>query len=341
MTRPAAPVAVLGAGSWGTALAIHLAGAGGSPRLWGRDRALIERIGAARENPRYLPGLAVPVGVTATADPRAALDGAATVIVAVPSAFVESVVGAVRGCVSASAAVVSATKGLEPGRGRRISVLLGECLPGRPIAVLSGPSFAREVALGRPTALVVASADEGLARDLQRGLAGPALRLYTNRDVIGVEIAGALKNVMAVATGLSDGIGLGENARAALITRGLAEIARLGVALGAQPGTFLGLAGLGDLVLTCTGSLSRNHALGRAVAGGRTVAAVQAETPMVAEGARTVGAALGLSRSAGIRMPICEEVAAVLFDGKPVADALRSLLSRDPRPEDEEEARRS
>src|SRR5262249_37781355 len=264
-------VAVLGAGSWGTALAIHLASAGASPRLWGRDRVLLERIAASRENARYLPGLVVPPRVTATADPAAALDGAATVGVAGPSAVVEGVIGAVRGCVPASAAVVSATKGLEPGRGRRISVLLGERLPGRPLAVLSGPSFAREVALGQPTALVVASGDEALARDLQRGLAGPALRLPTNRTVVGGGREWALAEGGAVGAGLSAGIGLGENARAALITRGLAEIARLGVALGAQPGTFLGLAGLGDLVLTCTGSLSRNRALGRAVAAGKTV----------------------------------------------------------------------
>jgi len=182
---------------------------------------------------------------------------------------------------------------------------------------------------------VVAATDESLARALQRALAAPALRLYTNRDVVGVEIAAALKNVIAIATGLCDGLALGENARAALITRGLAEIVRLGVALGAQLTTFLGLAGLGDLVLTCTGSLSRNRALGREIARGRTLGEVETGTPMIAEGVRTVSSALGLARDAGIAMPICQEVAAALFEGKPVGEALRSLLSREPRPEEE------
>jgi glycerol-3-phosphate dehydrogenase (NAD(P)+) len=217
-----------------------------------------------------------------------------------------------------------------------MSELLGELLPGRPVAVLSGPSFAREVAMGRPTALVIASADEAVARRLQRELAGPALRIYTNRDVLGVELGGALKNVIAIATGLSDGLGLGENARAALITRGLAEIARLGVALGALPVTFSGLAGLGDLVLTCTGSLSRNRTLGREIAQGRSLAEVEAGTRMVAEGVRTVSSTLRLASEAGVPMPICREVGAVLFEDKPVGEALDSLLSRDPRAEEEE-----
>src|SRR4029453_15137885 len=188
---------------------------------------------------------------------------------------------------------------------------------------------------GRPARLVTASADEAVAADLQRRRAGPALRLYTNRDVIGVELAGALKNVMAIATGLVDGLDLGENARAALITRGLAEIVRLGVARGAQPTTFAGLAGLGDLVLTCTGSQSRNHALGRDMARGRSLRTVEAGTPMVAEGVRTVSSALRMAREAGVAMPIFEEEAAVLFDGKAVAEALASLLPREPRPEEE------
>jgi len=182
---------------------------------------------------------------------------------------------------------------------------------------------------------VIASADASLARDLQATLAAPAFRLYTNRDVIGVEVAAALKNVMAIATGLADGLELGENARAALITRGLAEIARLGMALGAQSTTFLGLAGLGDLVLTCTGSLSRNRALGLEIAHGRPLGDVQRGTPMIAEGVATVSSALRLARGVGVLMPICEEVGAVLFEGKPVREAVHSLLSREPRPEEE------
>jgi glycerol-3-phosphate dehydrogenase (NAD(P)+) len=330
-----APVAVLGAGSWGTALAMHLARGGGSVRLWARDAELAASIRATRENPRYLPGLALPDGVRVSADPTDALADVPIVLLVVPSHFVEGVLDRVGPAIPAEAMVVSATKGLEPRQGLRISELLGRRLPGRPIAVLSGPSFAREVAEGRPAALVIASADEAVAADLQRRLAGPALRLYTNRDVIGVELAGALKNVMAIATGLVDGLELGENARAALITRGLAEIVRLGVARGAQPTTFAGLAGLGDLVLTCTGSQSRNHALGRDIARGRSLRTVEAGTPMVAEGVRTVSSALRMAREAGVAMPICEEVAAVLFDGKPVADALASLLAREPRPEEE------
>ncbi|MGH7316266.1 MAG: NAD(P)H-dependent glycerol-3-phosphate dehydrogenase, partial [Candidatus Rokuibacteriota bacterium] len=238
-------------------------------------------------------------------------------------------------CVPARAVLVSATKGLDPRQGLRMSELLARRLPGRPVAVLSGPSFAREVAQGRPTALVIASADEEVAADLQGRLAGPALRLYTNRDVVGVELGGALKNVMAIATGLVDGLGLGENARAALITRGLAEIVRLGTAAGAQPATFAGLAGLGDLVLTCTGTQSRNRALGGEIARGRQLGDVEAATPMVAEGVRTVSSVLRMARERGVTMPICEEVAAVLFEGKPVAESLASLLAREPRPEEE------
>jgi glycerol-3-phosphate dehydrogenase (NAD(P)+) len=290
---------------------------------------------AARENARYLPGLVLPDAVSVTAEAEAALDGVGTVLIAVPSHFVEAVLARVADRVSPRAILVSATKGLEPRRGLRMSQLLADRLPGRVVAVLSGPSFAREVGEARPTALVVACASEAVAADLQRRLAGPALRIYTNRDVLGVELAGALKNVMAIATGLVDGLGLGENARAALITRGLAEIVRLGTAVGAQPTTFTGLAGLGDLVLTCTGTQSRNHALGREIARGRPLGLVEAGTPMVAEGVRTVSSAIRMAREAGVEMPICEEVAAVLFEGKPVAEALASLLAREPRPEEE------
>lgn len=326
---------MLGAGSWGTALAMHL-GRGGVPvRLWARDPGLAASIRAVRENSRYLPGLRLPDGVDVSGDAEEVLADCGTVLVAVPSHFVEVVLESVGSRVPESAVLVSATKGLEPRQGLRMSELLARRLPGRPVAALSGPSFAREVAQARPTALVVACADSAVAADLQRRLAGPTLRLYTNRDVVGVELGGALKNVMAIATGLVDGLGIGENARAALITRGLAEIVRLGVAAGAQPATFAGLAGLGDLVLTCTGSQSRNHALGREIARGRPLGQVEAGTPMVAEGVRTVSSALRMARATGVTMPICEEVAAVLFDGKPVAEALASLLAREPRPEEE------
>ena len=342
MRRPAgagnpgpAPVAVLGAGSWGTALAIHLGRAGLPVRLWARDPARAASIRAARENARYLPGAALPEGVQVAADAGEALAGSAIVLVAVPSHFVEAVLSAVSERIPEGAVLVSATKGLDPRQGLRMSELLGRRLPDHSVAVLSGPSFAREVAQGRPAALVIASADEEVAVDLQRRLAGPALRLYTNRDVVGVELGGAVKNVMAIATGLGDGLGLGENARAALITRGLAEIVRLGTAAGAQPATFAGLAGLGDLVLTCTGAQSRNRALGGEIARGRSLADVEAGTPMVAEGVRTVSSVLRMARELGVTMPICEEVAAVLFEGKPVAESLAALLAREPRAEEE------
>jgi glycerol-3-phosphate dehydrogenase (NAD(P)+) len=328
-------VAVLRAGSWGTALAVHLDRIGRRVRLWGRDATRMADLRATRENVRYLPGIPLPPGVTATADPAEALDGAGLVILAVPSHFVEATLRRLAASVPPGTALVSATKGIEAGRGRRMSQVVAGALPGRPVAVLSGPSFAHEVARGLPTALVVASVQPELARAIQQWLAGPTLRLYTNRDVVGVELGGALKNVMAIATGLSDGLGLGDNARAALITRGLAEVARLGVALGAQAVTFLGLAGIGDLVLTCTGQRSRNRSLGLRIAAGQSLAAAEAATPMVAEGVRTARAAVGLARSAGVAMPICAEVAAVLFEAKPVAEALRSLLAREPRPEEE------
>jgi glycerol-3-phosphate dehydrogenase (NAD(P)+) len=331
----AAGLAVVGAGSWGTAIAIHAARHGLGVRLWARDAELAERVAATGENRRYLPGIQIPPGVTVTSRLDEALGGAKLVVTAVPSAFLGAVARAAEPNVGRTATIVSATKGLEAERGRRMSEILAEALPGRPLAVLSGPSFAREVALGRPAALVVASRDARVARLVQETLAAPTFRLYTNQDVVGVEIGGALKNVVAVATGLCDSLDLGENARAALITRGLAEIERLGVALGAAPRTFAGLAGLGDLVLTCTGSLSRNHALGLAIGRGRTLAEAERATPMIAEGVRTVLSALRVAGPIGVAMPICEAVAAVLFAGQPIREALTRLLSREPRPEEE------
>jgi glycerol-3-phosphate dehydrogenase (NAD(P)+) len=259
----------------------------------------------------------------------------------VPSQYARATLTPLLPHLEEDAVIVSATKGMEPERGLRMSELLAELAPMHPVAVLSGPSFAREVALGRPTALVAASRSLEVARMAQRALAGPALRIYTNGDVLGVELAGALKNVVAIAAGLSDSLALGENARAALVTRGLAEMARLGVALGASARTFAGLAGLGDLVLTATGSLSRNRALGLAVGQGRSLREAEAATPMVAEGVRTVSAALRLAREAGVPMPICTAVAAVLFEGVPVGEALASLLAREPRPEEEVDVSRA
>jgi glycerol-3-phosphate dehydrogenase (NAD(P)+) len=321
-------LAIVGAGSWGTALAIHLARRRESIRLWCREADLIESINRRRENPWFLPGCAIPAGVDAIADLATTLKGADAVIVAVPSEFFGAVMKDAATALAPGVPLISATKGLDPQRHLRMSELLREIHPTAPVAALSGPTFAREVAEGRPTAAAIACVDDAIAARLQRRLGSRELRLYANRDIIGVEIAGALKNVMAIATGLADGLSLGENARAALITRGLAEIARLGVALGASPLTFAGLAGLGDLVLTCTGSLSRNRALGLAVAAGKKRADVEAETRMIAEGTRTVTSALAVATRVGVRMPICTEVGAVLFEGKPARDALAGLLAR-------------
>lgn len=330
-----APVAVIGAGSWGTALTVHLGRLGLAPRLWARDAALAELIREKRENPWYLAGISLPATLRVTSDLADALEGAGLVIVAVPSHGFDGVMEAVAPRLAAGTPVLSATKGLEPESCRRMSEVASARCPRSPVAALSGPTFAREVALRRPAAAVIASTDPDAARALQHLLSSPEFRLYTNRDLLGVEIGGALKNVMAVATGISDGLGLGENARAALITRGLAEITRLGVALGASPATFAGLAGLGDLVLTCTGSLSRNHALGLALAGGKTLEQARRETRMVAEGARTSVGATALARRAGVALPICQEVAAVLFEGKTPRDALATLLQREYRAEEE------
>ena len=328
-------VAVIGGGSWGTALALHLTRLGITPRLWVREPELVELMRVQRENSWYLPGISLPPEVQPTPALAHALEEAELVLLAVPSHVLAPVVEAARSWFRPQAPLLSATKGLDPVGARRMSEILAELCPASPVAVLSGPTFAREVALGRPTAAVVASADPNLAVRLQRMLTSREFRLYTNRDVLGVELGGALKNIMAIATGISDGLSLGENARAGLITRGLAEITRLGVALGASPLTFAGLAGLGDLVLTCTGSLSRNRALGLALASGKSLAEAQAETRMVAEGVRTTESALRLARRAGVVLPICEAVESVLFKGKSPQAALTALLEREVRPEEE------
>jgi glycerol-3-phosphate dehydrogenase (NAD(P)+) len=304
-------------------------------RLWVREPEIVETIARTRKNAWYLADVELPPGVRATGDVAEALDGAQLVIVAVPSEFVATTLKSVGG-LRADVPIVSATKGLDPERHVRMTELIAERVPGARVAALSGPTFAREVALGLPTACVVASADDALARQLQGELGTRQFRLYTNRDVVGVEIGGALKNVIAIATGLADGLELGQNARAALITRGLAEITRLAVALGGAPATLSGLAGLGDLVLTCTGGLSRNRALGMALAQGRTQTAVESETRMISEGARTVVSALALAAHEGVGLPICTAVNAVLFGGEHPADALARLLDRATRPEDAE-----
>jgi glycerol-3-phosphate dehydrogenase (NAD(P)+) len=260
------------------------------------------------------------------------VEGAEVIVMVVPSEFFAATLAGVP--VGRDTVVVSATKGFDPVRHVRMSELVRERFPRTPVAALSGPTFAREVAAGRPTAAVIAAPDDALTSRLQTTLGARAFRLYANRDIVGVEAGGALKNVVALATGLSDGLDLGENARAALITRGLAEMTRLAVALGGAPATLAGLAGMGDLVLTATGSLSRNRALGMALGRGDSLSAASGKTLMVAEGVPTVRSALALAARHGVSLPICTEVAAVLFDGKPAADALASLLGRAPTRED-------
>jgi glycerol-3-phosphate dehydrogenase (NAD(P)+) len=320
-------VTVLGAGSWGTALAIHLARAGHAVRLWAREPEVVDGIVHERRNPYYLSDVTCPAGIEPTGDQTRALAGADLVVLAVPSEFVAATLKDLP-AVAPGVPIVSAAKGLDPVRHVRMTELVAERFPGAPVAALSGPTFAREVALGLPTAGVVAAADTALAGRLQKALGTREFRLYTNRDVVGVEIGGALKNVIAIATGLADGLGLGENARAALITRGLAEITRLAVALGARAATLAGLAGLGDLVLTCTGSLSRNRHLGMAVARGESRESVERRTRMIAEGVRTVGSAVALGERHGVSLPVCVEVHRVLFAGKPATEALADLLGR-------------
>ena len=326
-------IAIVGGGSWGTALGVHLARAGTTVRLWAREPEVVQGLRDARRNPWYLADVEVPPGIEATNDLDEAARGASLVVMVVPSEFFAPTLAAL-GPVGDDVPILSATKGFDPERHLRMSEVIAARFPRARIAALSGPTFAREVALGLPTAAVIAARDDTLAAGLQRRLGTREFRLYASRDVIGVESGGALKNVMAIATGIADGLGLGENARAALITRGLAEMTRLAVALGAQSATLAGLAGLGDLVLTCTGRLSRNRALGVELARGRSAAAVQRETRMIAEGARTVRSALALARRTGVTLPICQEVGAVLFDAKAPAAALATLLERPPRRED-------
>ena len=326
-------IAIVGGGSWGTALGVHLARAGTTVRLWAREPEVVQGLRDARRNPWYLADVEVPPGIEATNDLDEAARGASLVVMVVPSEFFAPTLAAL-GPVGDDVPILSATKGFDPERHLRMSEVIAARFPRARVAALSGPTFAREVALGLPTAAVIAARDDTLAAGLQRRLGTREFRLYASRDVIGVESGGALKNVMAIATGIADGLGLGENARAALITRGLAEMTRLAVALGAQSATLAGLAGLGDLVLTCTGRLSRNRALGVELARGRSAAAVERETRMIAEGARTVRSALALARRTGVTLPICQEVGAVLFDAKAPAAALATLLERPPRRED-------
>ena len=327
-------IAVLGAGSWGTALAIHLARSGCPVRLWARDAALVERIARTGLNAAYLPGMVLPSAIIPEASLARAVDGAAFVVVAVPSHGFRQVMRAAAGHLSDSAVIVSATKGIEAGSLQRMSQVVFEETRGLlPIVALSGPSFAAEVARGLPAAVLAASTDANAAARVQDQFRGPGLRLYVSDDVAGVEIGGALKNVIAIAAGAVEGLGLGHNAMAALITRGLAEISRLACAEGGRRDTLAGLSGLGDLVLTCTGDLSRNRHVGLELGRGRALADVLNELRLVAEGVRTTAAAVELGARHGIELPITAQMAAVLAGRSSPREAVETLMGRPQRAE--------
>lgn len=334
-------IAVFGAGAWGTALAVHAAGRH-PVMLWARDPAQVEAIRAARLNERYLPGVALPLAIEATADLDAACRWLAEgpeslAVLATSVAGMRPVLGELAGRLRPGVAgLVWLCKGIEAGSGALPHLVAAEALPGVGHAVLSGPSFAQEVAAGLPVALTVASRADFLRRAVQQAFHHGAARIYGSDDMTGVELGGALKNVMAIAAGICDGLRLGHNARAALITRGLAETARLGIALGARAGTFTGLTGLGDLVLTCTGDLSRNRRVGLALAAGQPLPLIVAQLGHVAEGVPCAAAALSLARRHHVELPIVASVQAVLDGRRSPADAVRDLLAREPRDENDD-----
>ena len=321
--------AVVGAGAWGTALAWLLAANGRPTRLWTYEPDVADQINRERENRRYLPGVELPPTLRASVSMPDVLEGASALIFVVPSHVAQDVIAQIAPHLPSGIPVVSATKGLEEKRGRPISALLEEMLPisSGSVFALSGPSFATEVCRSLPTAVVLAGASPE-APELQQLLMTPAYRVYLAKDRLGVELGGALKNVIAVAAGIADGLGFGHNTRAALITRGLAEMVRLGTAMGADPRTFAGLSGMGDLVLTCTGALSRNRAVGLQLAEGKKLAAIVSATHSVAEGVNTARVALALAERHHVEMPIVREVCAVLFEGKEPARAVSELMER-------------
>jgi glycerol-3-phosphate dehydrogenase (NAD(P)+) len=320
--------AIVGGGSWGTALAIHMARCGHAVGLWMRDPSAADHAQQRRENPAYLPDISLPPAIEATADMGAALRSADVVFMVVPSDSAREVYRKVQALAPAGVPLVSATKGMEIDSLRRMSEVAAQEAPGHALAVLSGPSFALEVARGQPTAVVVASSDGPVAETVQRALASRTFRAYSSDDVIGVELAGALKNVIAIAAGTVDGLGYGHNTVAALVTRGLAEITRLAVREGGKADTLAGLAGLGDLVLTCTGDMSRNRRVGQALGRGHTLGEAVALTRTVAEGVRTARAAALLAVRAGVEMPIVQAMNAVLYSGKHPREAVDDLMLR-------------
>jgi len=325
-------IAILGGGSWGTALAILFSRTREEHELflWARSAELVSAMREKRENAIYLPGQTIPKSVSITSNLEDAINRAEIVVGAIPSEFARAVYGAAAPHLSSETIFVSATKGLEPRTRARMSEVIAQTTKRRTarIAVLSGPSFALEAARGEPTAVVLACEDEKVAVVLQEKLGSRAFRLYTNTDVLGVELAGAMKNVIAIAAGACQGLGLGANTLAALITRGLAEMTRLAVSQGARPEALSGLAGLGDLVLTCTGALSRNRLVGIELGKGRPLMGILANMKMVAEGVGTAASLLALAREKQVEIPITEQVNAILHEGKSPAEAIREIMER-------------
>ena len=325
-------IGVIGAGSWGTTLADLLAKKGHSVTLWAYEPELVLEMGTSRENRLFLPGITLAPNLAFTNDLQEAVRGKELLLFVVPSQVLRGVLRQALPAVSPDAVILSASKGIEVGTLQAVSQIYEELLPPAlfsRFSVISGPSFAREVALEMPTAVVAAAADQGVARRVQQTFSVPYFRLYTDCDVVGAELGGAVKNVIAIAAGIADGLGFGYNTRAALITRGLAEIARLGRTMGAESATFAGLAGMGDLVLTCTGDLSRNRSVGLLLGQGRRLADILADMRMVAEGVKTTESTFALARRLGIEMPITEQVYRVLYEDKPARDAVIELMARD------------
>jgi glycerol-3-phosphate dehydrogenase (NAD(P)+) len=328
--------AVVGGGAWGTALSDLLAQAGHQVTVWAREPDVVEHINATHANPRFLAGVILDHAVRASGDLCEAVTNAELVVHATPSHVLRNVLRAAAPAIARHAIQAIATKGIEPDSLMLMGDVVSAELPGRAVVAISGPSFASEVARRQPTAVVAASEDAAASAIVQRAFSTPAFRVYTTEDLRGVELAGAVKNVMAIATGIAEGLGLGLNSRAALITRGLAETSRLGVALGARPETFAGLAGLGDLVLTCTGALSRNRALGVEVGKGRALNDILAGTETIAEGVRNARSTVALAARVGVTMPIAEGVHRVLFESQPPGEAIIGLMQRELRAERDE-----
>lgn len=326
-------IGVIGAGAWGTTLAIRLADAQRPVTLWAHTADAAEQLSATRENTRYLPGITFPPNVRIASEDAYLGEPHRYFLLAVPSAHVRATLQRLGAVLYADAPILSVVKGIEQETHLRVSEVIAQELPGRRVAVMSGPNLAREIAAGKPGGSVVASTDARLAADLAGVLSSERFRIYTNPDVVGVELAGALKNVIALAAGMVDGLALGDSAKAGIITRGLAEMTRLGVAAGAHPLTFAGMAGVGDLIATCMSPLSRNRRAGELLAGGQPWSAVAPLLSGVAEGVFTVGGALELASELGVELPIAEQVEAVVHRGRAPLEAVSELMSREPKDE--------